>query len=107
MSEFVEENNDREHKQERDDVADKSMAQRIETVNKSVSHSATLTQGRRPCPQPSRMPLRQFEARGWQLYFSHYGQQQLHRRPRSAARDSRTLSSRSWWPRPAARWRRT
>src|SRR3954467_14369423 len=107
MSKFVEENDDREHKQERDDVADKSMAQRIETVNKSVSHSATLTQGRRPCPQPSRMPLRQFEARGWQLYFSHYGQRQS-RRPRSSmARGFPNAPSRSWWLRPAARWPRT
>src|SRR3954452_18577838 len=107
MSKLVEENHNRQHEQEGNDVADKAMAQRIETVQKNVSHSVTLTQGRWPCPQPSRMPLRQFEARGWQLYFSHYGQRQLHRRRMSAAPDFRILSSHSSWPRPAARWRRT
>src|SRR4051794_10685731 len=107
MSEFVEEDDDGEHEQEGDDIADKAMAQRVETIHKNVRHSVTLTQGRWPCPQPSRMPLRQFEARGWQLYFSHYGQQQSHRRRMSAARGFRILSSHSSWPRPAGRWRRT
>src|SRR5436309_9622968 len=107
MAEFMEENDDRQHEKKGDDVADEAMAQRTETVQKKIGHSLPLTQGRRPCPQPSRMPLRQFEARGRQLYFSHYGQRRLHHRLRSTGSSFPTLSSRSTSPRPVLRSRRT
>jgi hypothetical protein len=38
MAEFVEEHNDRKHKQEGDDVTDEPMAQRIETMKKKLRH---------------------------------------------------------------------
>jgi hypothetical protein len=49
MSKLMEENDDRQHEQERNDVADESMAQRIETMQKKVGHSIPLKQGRWPC----------------------------------------------------------
>src|SRR6202171_483856 len=103
MTKFVEENDDRKHEQEGDDVADEPMAQRIETMQKKLGHPIPLNQSRRPCPQPSRMPLRQFEARGWQLYFARPGQGQWHRPPTSMARDCRSVSKPRSPPRPAAR----
>src|SRR6202051_1939675 len=82
MTKFVEENDDRQNEKEGDNVADEPMAQHIETMQKKLGHPIPLNQSRRPCPQPSRMPLRQFEARGWQLYFARYGQRQWrHQRP--------------------------
>src|SRR5260370_41788910 len=107
MTKFVEKNDDRKHEQEGDDVADEPMAQRIETMQKKLGHPIPLNQSRRPCPQPTRMPLRQFEARGWQLYFALYGQRQSHRPPRSGVPGSQTESSHSRWLRPGARWRQT
>src|ERR1700759_33090 len=107
MSELMEEHDDRPHEQKGNEVTDEPMAQRIETMQKNVGHRIPLTQGQRPCPQPSRMPLRQFEARGWQLYFSQHGQRQSRRPRMSAEPDSRTAPSRSAWPRPAWRWPRT
>src|SRR6202158_1280854 len=92
VTELVEEDNDREHEQEGDDVADQAMAQRIETMQKKLGHPIPLNQSRRPCPQPSRMPLRQFEARGWQLYFARYGQRRWHRPRTSRAPDCRNVS---------------
>src|SRR5262245_37376548 len=106
MAELMEEHDDREHEQEGDDVADEPMAQRIETIQKKVRHPVPLDEGRRPLPQSSRMPLRQFEAIGRQPYFSQYGQWKSRRPPRSAAPDSRCESSRSASPRPSARYRR-
>src|ERR1700724_1737620 len=96
MAELMEENNDREHKQEGDDVTDEPMAQRIETMQKKLGHPISLQQSRRPCPQPTRMPLRQFEARGWQLYFARYGQRRWHRPRTPMAPDCRNVSSHSW-----------
>src|SRR3977135_2711224 len=106
MTKFVEENDDCQHEQEGDDVADEPMAQHIETMQKKLGHPIPLNQGRRPCPQPTRMPLRQFEARGGQPDLAHYGQRQWRRPPRSMARGFPSESSRSAWPRPAARSRR-
>src|SRR6202521_4288134 len=106
MTEFVEENDDRQHEQEGDDVTDEAMAQRIETMQKKLGHPIPLNQSRKPCPPRSRMPLRQFEARGWQLYFARYGQRQWHRRRRPMTPDCPSESSRSSWPRRAARSRR-
>src|ERR1700736_450683 len=103
MTKFVEENDDRKHEQEGDDVADEPMAQRIETMQKKLGHPIPLNQSLRPCPQPSRMPLRQFEARGWQLYFAPYGQRRWRRPPTSVAPDCRGVSRRPSSPRPAAR----
>ena len=93
MPEFVEENDDRQNEQKGDNVTDEPMAQRIETMQKKLGHPIPLKQSRRPCPQPSRMPLRQFEARGWQLYFARYGQRRWRRRRTSEARDYRSESS--------------
>src|ERR1700724_3887812 len=99
MTKYLEENDDRQHEQEGDDVADEPMAQRIETMQKKLGHPIPLNQSRKPCPQSTRMPLRQFEARGWQLYFARYGQWRWHRPQRSMAPGSRSGSSRSRWPR--------
>src|ERR1700687_5684225 len=107
VTELVEENDDRQHEQEGDDVADEPMAQRIETMQKKLGHPIPLNQSRRPCPQPSRMPLRQFEARGWQLYFARYGQRRWHRPPTSMARDCPNVSRRRSSLRPAAQSRQT
>src|SRR3954447_1398619 len=107
MAEFMKEYDDRQHEQKGDEVANEAMAQGTETVQKKIGHSLPLAQDRRPCPQPSRMPLRQFEARGRQLYFSHYGQRRLHHRLRSRDSSFPTLSSRSRSLRPASRSRRT
>src|ERR1700676_5796800 len=103
MTKFVEENDDRQHEQEGDDVADEPMAQHIETMQKKLGHPIPLNQSRRPCPQPSRMPLRQFEARGWQLYFARYGQWRWRRPPTSMTPDCRSGSRRSSWLRRCAR----
>src|SRR3954449_663011 len=103
MAELVEENDDRQDEQEGNDVTDESMAQRIETMQKKLSHSIPLDASRWLRPQPSRMPLRQFEAIGRQLYFAHYGQRKSHRPLRSGLPGSRRESSRSWWPRPGER----
>src|SRR5712692_6048574 len=89
----MEENNDGEHEQEGDDVTDEPMAQRIETMQKKLGHSIPLDQSRKPCPQPSRMPLRQFEAIGWQLYFARYGQRQWRHQRTSMVRGCRSGSS--------------
>src|ERR1700694_3572005 len=105
MTKFVKENDDRQHEQEGDDVADEPMAQHIETMQKKLGHPIPLNQSRRPCPQPSRMPVRQFEARGWQLYFARYGLRRWHRPRTSTARDCRSVSKPRSWPRPAARSR--
>src|SRR5476651_1058527 len=103
MTELMEEDDDGEHKQEGDDVTDEAMAQRIETMQKKLRHPIPLTQSRKPCPQPSRMPLRQFEARGWRPYFARYGQRRWRHRPTSEAPDCRTESRPRWSLRPAAR----
>src|SRR6266853_7039573 len=103
MTKLVEENDNRQHEQEGDDVTDEPMAQRIETMQKKLRHPIPLDQGQRPCPQPSRMPLRQFEAIGRQLYFSRYGQWKSRRPPTSKAPDFRCGSSRSGWLRRALR----
>src|SRR5712692_3409348 len=105
MTKLMEENNDGEHKQEENDVADKAMAQRIETVKKKLGHPIPLTQGRRPCQRCSKMGLRQFEARGWQPNAAPCGQRRWHRPRTSAAPDCRNVPSRSSWPRPAVRSR--
>src|SRR6267143_1075870 len=102
MTKLVEENDNRQHEQEGDDVTNEPMAQRIETMQKKFGHPIPLNQSRRPCPQPSRMPLRQFEARGWQLYIARYGQRRWRRPPTSMARDCRSVSRRPSSPRPAA-----
>src|SRR2546423_15568916 len=106
MAELVEENHDSQHKQEGDDVTDEPMAQRIETMQKKLSHPIPLDAGHWPRPQPSRMPLRQFEAIGRQLYFAQHGQWKSRHPPTSVARDFPSESSRSGWLRPALRWRR-
>src|SRR3984885_12355758 len=107
MTELMEEDHDREHEQEGDDVTDEPVAQRIETMQKKLGHPIPLSQSRKPCPQPSRMPLRQFEARGWQLYFARYGQRRWRRRRRSLGPDFRSGSRPRWSLRPAAQSRRT
>src|SRR5712672_4371660 len=107
MTKFVEENDDRKHEQEGDDVADEPMAQCIETMQKKLGHPIPLNQSRRPCPQPSRMPLRQFEARGWQLYFARYGQRQWRRQRTSMVRGCRSGSSPRASLRQDARLRQT
>src|SRR5258707_8833770 len=106
MTKLVEENDNRQHEQEGDDVPNEPMAQRIETMQKKLGHPIPLNQSRRPCPQPSRMPLRQFEAIGWQLYFARYGQRRWHRPQTSAARDCPSVSRRPASLRPAAQSRR-
>jgi hypothetical protein len=45
MTQLMEENDDGKHKQEGNDVADKAMAQRIETVKKKVGHRIPLDPG--------------------------------------------------------------
>src|SRR5262249_31192869 len=107
VAELVEEHDDRQNEQKGDRVADKHMAYRIETMQKKLNHPNPLTRSLKLRPQPSRMPLRQFEARGWQPYFVQYGQQRWRRRRTKAAPDSRTESRPRWSPPPAARWRRT
>src|SRR5881394_3679108 len=97
MAEFVEEHDDRQDEQEGNDVTDESMAQRIETMQKKLGHSIPLDASQWLRPQPSRMPLRQFEAIGRQLYFAHYGQRKSHHPLTPTARDSRRESSRSRW----------
>src|SRR5674476_1473206 len=99
----MEENDNGKHEQEGDDVTDEAMAQRIETMQKKLGHPIPLNQSRKPCPQPSRMPLRQFEARGWQLYFARYGQRQWRRPRTSGARGCRSESSPRSSPRRGAR----
>src|SRR4030081_1318002 len=106
MTELMEEDDDREYKQKGNDVTNKPMAQRIETMQKKLGHWIPLSQSRKPCPPSSRMPLRLFEARGWRPYFARYGQRQWHRRRSPTAQDCRSGPSRSSWPRPAARSRR-
>src|ERR1700704_6121828 len=107
MAELVEENDDGQDEQEGDRVTDKHMAYRIETMQKKLKHPNPLTRSSRLRPQPSRMPLRQFEARGWQPYFAHYGQRRWRRRRTEGAPDCRSESKPRWWPQPAARWHRT
>src|SRR6201995_3503208 len=104
MAELVEEHDDGQDEQEGDRITDESMAQRIETMMKNLGHPISLSQSRRPRPQPTRMPLRQFEARGRPPYFAHYGQRRWRRRPTSTAPDCRSESRPRWWPQPAARW---
>src|SRR5215470_20032408 len=106
MAELMEENDDGENEQEGDRVTDKHMAYRIETMHKKVEHSNPLMRSTRPRPQPSKMPLRQFEARGWQPYFERYGQRRWHRRRMQVVPDSRTESRPRWSLPPGARWRR-
>src|ERR1700760_2325604 len=106
MAEFVEEHDDGQDEQEGDRITDESMAQRIETMMENFGHSVSLSQSRRPLPQPTRMPLRQFEARGRPPYFAHYGQRRWRHRPRSKAPDFRSESRLRLSPPPAARWRR-
>src|SRR6185437_12875453 len=107
MAKLMEENDDGQDEQKGNCVTDEPMAQRIETMKKKLRHLVPLTQSQWLCPQSSRMPLRQFEARGWQLYFGRYGQRRSRRRRNPAAPDFRSESRRSWSARPAARWRRT
>src|ERR1700760_2820784 len=107
MAELMEENDDGQDEQEGDRVTDKHMAYRIETIQKKVEHSNPLTRSPRLRPQPSKMPLRQFEARGWRPYFAHYGQRRWRRRPSSAVPDSRSESRPRSSPRPGAQSRRT
>src|SRR5215470_12522764 len=107
MAELMEENDDGENEQEGDRVTDKHMAYRIETMHKKVEHSNPLMRSTRPRPQPSKMPLRQFEARGWQPYFERYGQRRWRRQPMPSAPYCWCESSSRWCSRPAARWRRT
>src|ERR1700729_3066253 len=103
MTELVEEDDDGQDEQEGDRITDEPMAQRIETMMKNIGHPIPLSQSRRPRPQPTRMPLRQFEARGRPPYFAHYGQRQWRRRPRSKAPDCRSESRHRLSPPPAAR----
>jgi hypothetical protein len=42
MAEFVKKNDDREDEKERDGIADKPMAQRIETMKKNFRHPTFL-----------------------------------------------------------------
>src|SRR2546423_15439007 len=105
MAKFVKENDDREHEQERDDVADEPMAQRIESMYKKLGHPIPLNPTRRLYPQPSRLPLRQFEARGWQHYIALYGQQRWRHQRRSTGRGCLSGSSPPSSPPPVARWR--
>src|SRR3954467_14894361 len=103
MAELMEENDDRQDEQEGNDVTDEPMTQRIETMKKKLRHSIPLDASRWLRPQPSRMPLRQFEAIGRQLYFSHYGQRKSHHPLSSKAPGSRSGPSRSWWLPPGGR----
>src|ERR1700761_3920807 len=98
MAELVEEHDDGQDEQEGDRITDEPMAQRIETMVKNLGHSISLSQSRRPRPQPTRMPLRQFEARGRRPYFAHYGQRRWRRRPTPEAPDFRRESRRRWSP---------
>src|SRR5476651_2077648 len=107
MTELMEEDDDGEHKQEGDDVTDEPMAQRIETMQKKLGHPIPLKQSRKPCPQPSRMPLRQFEARGWRLYFARYGQRRWRRRRTSKGQDCRSVSKPQASLRRDGQWRQT
>src|SRR5882757_9047101 len=50
----MEENHKRKHEQERNDVADKAMAQRIETMKKKLGHPISLTRGPKALPYPLR-----------------------------------------------------
>ncbi len=52
VTEFVKEDNDGEDEQEGDQIADKAVAQRIETMKKKFGHPIPLNPGRRPCPDP-------------------------------------------------------
>src|ERR1700749_4845899 len=106
MAELVEEHDDGQDEQEGDRITDESMAQRTETMMKNLGHPISLSQSRRPRPQPTRMPLRQFEATGRQPYFAHYGQRRWRHRRRSTAPDFQSGSRPRWSPPPAARWRR-
>src|ERR1700744_1083039 len=99
----MEEHDDGQDEQEGNRVTNEAMAQRIETMMENLRHSIPLSQSRRPLPQPTRMPLRQFVARGLRPYFAHYGQRRLHRPPTSRAPDCRTESRRRWWLPPAVR----
>src|SRR5712664_2517360 len=101
----MEENDDREHEQEGNDVADEAVAQRIETMKKKLGHPIPLEQSREAAPLPSKMRLRQFEARGWQLYFALCDQRRWRRRRTSMAPDFRNGPRRPSSPRPAARSR--
>src|ERR1700730_2530545 len=92
VTEFMEENHDRQHEQKGNDVPDEPMAQRIETMQEKLGHPIPLNQSRKPCPQRSKMPLRQFEAIGWQLYFARYGQRRWHRPRTSMAPNCRSES---------------
>src|ERR1700743_1998262 len=102
MAELMEEHDDGQDEQEGNHITDEPMAQRIETTMKNLGHSISLNQSPRLLPQPSRMPLRQFEARGRRPYFERYGQQLWRHPPRSKAPDCRSESRHSWAPPPAA-----
>src|ERR1700682_5881191 len=88
----MEEDDNRQDEQKGDRVTDEHMTQRIETMQEKLGHPIPLKQSRKPCPQRSRMPLRQFEARGWQLYFVRYGQRRWHRPRTSMAPNCRSES---------------
>ncbi len=77
----MKENDDGQDEQEGNDVAEEPMAQRIETMKKKFGHPISLDKSQRLRPQPSRLPLRQFEAIGRQLYFARYGQRKSHHPP--------------------------
>src|ERR1700704_1916443 len=79
MTQLMEENDNRQHEQEGNDVANKAMAQRIETMKKKLGHPIPRKQSRRPCPLRSKIGLRQFEARGWQPFFAPFYQRRWHR----------------------------
>src|SRR6266550_2738370 len=55
MTQFMEENDNRQHEQEGNDVANKAMAQRIETMKKKLGHPIPLKQSRRPGPYALRL----------------------------------------------------
>jgi hypothetical protein len=48
VTEFVEEDHNRKHEQEGNDVTDESMTQRIETMHEKLRHPIPLNQGRKP-----------------------------------------------------------
>src|SRR6266481_1347144 len=107
MAQLMEENDNRQHEQEGNDVANKAVAQRIETMKKKLGHPIPPYAEPQARPLRSKIGLRQFEARGWQPCFALDGQRRWHRPRTPGLRDCRNVPSRSSSLRPAAQWRQT
>src|SRR5712672_1810358 len=55
MTQLMEKNDNRQHEQEGNDVANKAMAQRIATMKKKLRNTIPLTQSRMPVPYSLRL----------------------------------------------------